>query len=51
MDSFVDISKAKKELGWEPKVKFTDGLKQMYVWMCEEFGIEHKTIWQILIGH
>lgn len=36
----VSIDKARKVLGWEPKVKLDDGLKRMYTWMCEEFGIE-----------
>jgi dTDP-glucose 4,6-dehydratase len=28
----IDFSKAKKELGWEPQVKFEEGLKEMIEW-------------------
>jgi len=28
----VDFSKAKNELGWEPQIKFEDGLKDMVDW-------------------
>jgi len=28
----IDFSKAKKELGWEPKVNFDDGLKNTVIW-------------------
>jgi len=28
----MDISKSKKELGWEPKIKFEDGLKKTIEW-------------------
>lgn len=28
----IDFSKAKQELGWEPQIKFEDGLKKMIEW-------------------
>lgn len=28
----MDISKAKRELGWEPKIKFEDGLAKTIEW-------------------
>ena len=30
-----DIRKAKKELGWEPKVSVEDGIKKLIDWVCE----------------
>lgn len=30
----VSLEKAKRLLGWEPKVKFKDGIKSMYEWLC-----------------
>lgn len=31
-----DISRIKKELGWKPKVKFDEGLKNVIAWYAEE---------------
>ena len=28
----IDFSKIKKELGWQPQIKFADGLKQTIEW-------------------
>ena len=34
--SWGDFSKARKELGWEPKVEFEDGLKRALAWYRSE---------------
>jgi len=34
--SWGDFSKARKELGWEPKVDFEDGLKRAFAWYRSE---------------
>lgn len=33
---FANISKAKILLGWEPKVSFNDGIKEMYDWVVKQ---------------
>jgi UDP-glucose 4-epimerase len=35
-DQDVSLKKAKKLLDWEPKVKFKDGIKKMYEWLCSQ---------------
>ncbi len=39
-DTAADISRAQRELGYEPKVSFTDGLRAEFGWMCESIGAE-----------
>ena len=39
---FVDYSLAKKELGWEPKTKLEDGIKETIKWWKE--NIDEKTL-------
>ena len=41
----LDISKIKKELGWEPKIPFEEGLKETIKWY-----IENKDWWQEIIS-
>jgi len=41
----IDATKIKKELGWEPKVKFEDGIKMTIKWY-----IENKDWWQNIIS-
>ena len=33
-DQDVSLEKAKRLLGWEPEIKFEDGIKSMYKWLC-----------------
>ena len=33
---FADISRAKEVLGYEPKVKFTEGMKELVAWLREQ---------------
>ena len=35
-DTLADVSKAKKELRWKPKVKIEEGLKKFVEWWKEE---------------
>ena len=37
--TFADIGKAKKLLGWEPKTKYADGVKKLVAWYRESHGI------------
>lgn len=34
IDQDVSLEKAKRLLGWEPKIKFKDGIKSMFKWLC-----------------
>ncbi len=36
--TWADITKAKKLLGWEPKVHFEEGIKRLMEWQCKEFS-------------
>jgi CDP-paratose 2-epimerase len=36
-----DISKAKRELGWEPKISVPDGVERLYRWV-----VEHKALFE-----
>lgn len=38
---FADVSKAKKILGWEPRVTFTNGLQKVFNWSKNENAIDH----------
>ena len=33
--TFADISRARKELGWEPRVTFREGLESALAWVRE----------------
>ncbi len=37
--TFADIEKAKRLLGWEPKTKYVDGVKKLVAWYRESHGI------------
>lgn len=37
---FADISKIKRLLNWEPKVKFADGMKELIDWSCQEKSMD-----------
>ncbi len=34
--TFADISRARTELGWEPKIRLEDGLKTVVDWLATE---------------
>jgi UDP-glucuronate 4-epimerase len=36
--TYADIGKARKLLGYEPKVSVADGVKRFYDWYCENVG-------------
>jgi dTDP-L-rhamnose 4-epimerase len=38
---FADISKAKRLLGWEPKVDFEDGMKELIGWSHNQTATDH----------
>jgi UDP-glucuronate 4-epimerase len=33
--TYADVSRARDELGWEPRVKLTEGLKTVVGWVRE----------------
>jgi nucleoside-diphosphate-sugar epimerase len=37
-DVVADISRARREFGWEPRVTFRDGLRETLTWLREEAG-------------
>ncbi|WP_034338702.1 GDP-mannose 4,6-dehydratase [Deinococcus misasensis] len=39
-DQYLDSSKAKKVLGWEPTCSFEDGLKETVAWYTRFFGVD-----------
>lgn len=38
---FADISAAKKFLGYEPKVKFSEGVRELVQWLREQRAEDH----------
>lgn len=42
----IDASKAKRELGWEPLVPFSEGLASTVKWF-----VEHESWWRPLLNH
>jgi UDP-glucuronate 4-epimerase len=36
--TYADIGKAKRILGWEPKTKYSDGVKKLVAWYKEAYG-------------
>ena len=43
-DSQADISRARKVLGYEPKVNFEDGLMRTWEWYAENYGKEEQSL-------
>ena len=41
-DTLADVSKARKELGWMPKVKIEEGLKRFTKWCKNTFSFSQK---------
>ncbi|HMI55074.1 MAG TPA: UDP-glucose 4-epimerase, partial [Gemmatimonadaceae bacterium] len=37
-ESFVNVEKARKELGWEPEVTLSDGLAKSYAWFAAQLS-------------
>jgi UDP-glucuronate 4-epimerase len=40
IQTYADVSKAKRLIGYEPKVKFEEGLRRLVEWMRSEGIIE-----------
>lgn len=41
----MDASKAKRELGWQPQIRFEDGLRETVSWYCD-----HPSWWQDILS-
>ena len=51
-DSFVDVTKAQGQLGWDPEYSNQDALVRNYVWYIENLasfegssGVSHRVPW------